>query len=70
MEKTPFHEPHGSSFKEHLIFVALLLPTFVVIAAAVVSLTGLDPMAPLDRPIVTAAACDPCSPGHDGDEGP
>jgi hypothetical protein len=70
MEKTPLHEPQGSSFKEHLIFVALLLPTFVVIAAAVVSLTGLDPAAPLDRPMMTAAACDPCTPGHDADEGP
>src|SRR3954463_6282804 len=31
-------ESQGRSFVEHLIFVALLLPTFVVLAAAVVSL--------------------------------
>jgi hypothetical protein len=52
-------EPQGRSFAEHLIFVLLLLPTFVVLAAAVVSLARPDPIA-VEKPIVTAAACEPC----------
>jgi len=70
MDKTPFNEPQGSSFREHLIFVALLIPTFVVLAAAVVSFAGVDPVVVFERPLMTAAACDPCAPGHDADEGP
>jgi hypothetical protein len=62
-------EPQGSSFTEHLVFVALLLPTFVVLAAAAVSLARPDPSIAGDRPIVTAAVCEPC-PGQDGDDGP
>jgi hypothetical protein len=34
------NEPQGSWFTEHLVFVALLLPTFVVLAAAIVSLAS------------------------------
>ena len=64
-------EPQASSFKEHLIFVALLLPTFVVLAAAVVSLASPDPSVAVEKPIVTAAACEPCpAPSQDGDDGP
>ena len=64
-------EPQASSFKEHLVFVALLLPTFLVLAAAVVSLARPDPSVAVEKPIVTAAACEPCSvPGQDGDDGP
>ena len=62
-------EPLGSSFAEHLVFVLLLLPTFVVLAAAVVSLARPDPTIAAEKPIVTAAACEPC-PGQDGDDGP
>ena len=62
-------EPQGSSFKEHLVFVALLLPTFVVLAAAVVSLARPDPSV-ADKPIMTAAACGCPAPGQDGDDGP
>jgi hypothetical protein len=61
-------EPQGSSFVEHLVFVLLLLPTFVVLAAAVVSLARPDTIA-VEKPIVTVAACEPC-PGQDGDDGP
>jgi hypothetical protein len=32
-----------TSFTEHLVFAALLIPTFVVLSAAVVSLAPLDP---------------------------
>jgi hypothetical protein len=59
----------GSSFAEHLVFVLLLLPTFVVLAAAVVSFAPPEPTIGLEKPIVTAAACEPC-PGQDGDDGP
>lgn len=68
MEHTQYREPQGSSFSEHLVFVALLLPTFIVIAAAAVSLARPDPIA-VEKPMVTAAACEPC-PVPDGDEGP
>jgi hypothetical protein len=63
------NESQGRSFAEHLIFVALLLPTFVVLAAAVVSLARPDPSIAGDKPMVTAAVCEPC-PGQDGDDGP
>jgi len=62
-------EAPGRSFYEHLVFVLLLLPTFVVLAAAVVSLARPDPSVAVERPIVTAAACATC-PAQDGDEGP
>jgi len=68
MANTEYQESQGS-FTEHLVFVALLLPTFVVIAAAVVSLARHDPTIAVEKPIVTAAACEPC-PGQDGDDGP
>jgi len=70
MENTQYREPQGSSFTEHLVFVALLLPTFVVLAAAVVSLAGLESTLAVDKPIVTAAACEPCPVRQDADEGP
>lgn len=70
MNNTEYREPQGSSFVEHLVFVALLLPTFVVLAAAVVSLARLEPGIAIEKPIVTAAACEPCPVGQDGDEGP
>ena len=70
MTNTEYREPQGSSFTEHLVFVALLLPTFVVLAAAVVSLARPEPIA-FEKPIATAAACEPCPhPGEDGDDGP
>lgn len=69
---TPYSdEPQGRSFKEHLIFVALLLPTFVVLAAAVVSLAHPDPSVAVEKPVVAAAACEPCpARGQDADDGP
>jgi hypothetical protein len=70
MDHTQYHEPQGKSFTEHLVFVALLLPTFVVLAAAVVSLARLEPTVAVERPIVTAAACEPCPVEQEADEGP
>ena len=69
MANTEF-QSQGKSFTEHLVFVALLLPTFVVLAAAVVSLARLEPNIAVERPIVTAAACETCPAGQDGDVGP
>ena len=66
---TDYRDQHGSSFTEHLMFVALLLPTFIVLAAAVVSLVVPDSAA-VDKPIVTAAACEPCATYDGGDNGP
>ena len=48
------------SFTEHLVFVALLLPTFIVLGAAVVSLAAPDPSIVVQQPVLTAAACEPC----------
>ena len=67
---TEYQAPQGSSFVEHLVFVALLLPTFIVLAAAVVSLVHPDTSIAVEKPRVTAAACEPCQPRTDGDEGP
>ncbi len=53
--------PRPKFFAEHLVFLALLIPTFLVLAAAVVSLAQPDPaVAVQPRPAVTTAACEPC----------
>jgi hypothetical protein len=62
-------ERQGASFTEHLVFVALLLPTLIVLAAAVVSFATPEPTIAPERPMVTAAACEPCS-GQVGADGP
>jgi hypothetical protein len=50
---------------EHLMFAALLIPTFVVIAAAAVSLTSPDPSVAVPA-VQTVAACETCA--WDSDE--
>jgi len=69
MTNTEYRESQGRSFTEHAVFVLLLLPTLVVLAAAAVSLARPDPAMAGQQPIVTAAACEPC-PVADGDDGP
>ena len=56
----------SSGLREHLMFLALLIPTFLVIAAAAVSLASPDPSVAVPAP-ETVAACEPCSPGNDPD---
>jgi hypothetical protein len=63
-----YPQKQNGSFTEHLVFVALLLPTFVVLAAAVVSLAHPDPSVGVQAPML-AAACERC-PGPEGDDGP
>ena len=46
--------------KELLLFIALLIPTFIVLAAAVVSLVRPDPAVANPRPTQATAACEPC----------
>jgi hypothetical protein len=53
---------------EHLMFAALLIPTFIVIAAAVVSLTSPDPAVAVPA-VQTLAACETCV-WDDGEQGP
>ena len=48
------------SFTEYLVFAALLIPTFIVLGAAVVSIAAPDPASAVEPPTVTAAACEPC----------
>ena len=54
------HPTAGNSLPELLVFIALLIPTFVVLAAAVVSLMGPDPTIADPRPAQTTAACETC----------
>ncbi|HUQ74245.1 MAG TPA: hypothetical protein VM183_05915 [Burkholderiales bacterium] len=68
MTNTEYAQPQARSFTEHLVFVALLLPTFVVLAAAFVSLAQPDPAVEIQQPMLTAVAC-PCT-GQEGVEGP
>jgi len=42
------------------VFIALLIPTFLVLAAAVVSLVRPDSTIADPRPAQTTAACEPC----------
>ena len=53
---------------EHLMFAALLIPTFIVIAAAAVSLTSPDPSVAVPA-VQTLAACETCA-WDDGEQGP
>ena len=50
-----------SGLQEFLVFIALLIPTFLVLAAAVVSLVRPDSTIADPRPAQTTAACEPCS---------
>lgn len=53
--------PRPKFFTEHLVFIALLIPTFLVLAAAVVSLAQPDPSVVVQpRPAMTATACEAC----------
>jgi hypothetical protein len=54
---------------EHLMFAALLIPTFVVIAAAAVSLTSPDPSVAVPAAVQTVAACETCA-WDNGEQGP
>jgi hypothetical protein len=68
MTKLDYPVPEGTGLREHLLFVALLIPTFVVIAAAAVSLASPDPTAAQQQSQMVAA-CEPCPP-ENGDQGP
>ena len=59
MNKSELHLAAGNSLPELLVFIALLIPTFLVLAAAVVSLVRPDTIAD-PRPTQTTAACEPC----------
>jgi hypothetical protein len=56
---TTIDRPRNSGLTEHLMFAALLIPTFVVIAAAAVSLASPDPSVAVPA-VRTVAACEPC----------
>lgn len=64
------HPPYESrSVTEPLVFITLLIPTFVVLAAAVVSIASPDPSIVVQHPILMTAACEPC-PRHEDEYGP
>jgi hypothetical protein len=69
MKKLDYPATEGSGLREHLLFIALLIPTFVVIAAAAVSLAHPDPSVAVQTPVQMAAVCEPC-PWDNGEEGP
>lgn len=56
---TTIDRPRNSGLTEHLMFAALLIPTFLVIAAAAVSLVSPDPSVAIPA-AQTVAACEPC----------
>lgn len=64
--------PHlqDRSLTEHLVFIALLIPTFVVLLAAVVSLVSPDSSGVVEGPVVTAAACEQPCPRQEEDHTP
>jgi hypothetical protein len=59
---------HQAGLTEHLMFAALLIPTFVVIAAAAVSIATPQPSAGA-QPLQTMAACEACT-SDNGNEAP
>ena len=58
----------SSGLREHLMFVALLIPTFVVVAAAAVSLVTPDERSVAMPASSAVAICEPCR--SEIDEGP
>ena len=69
MGKSDFFMPPVTGITEHLLFLALLLPTFILLAAVAVSLAQPDPSVGVQAPVQTAAACEPCQ-YDNGDQGP
>jgi hypothetical protein len=69
MTKPDYPVPATGGLREHLLFIALLIPTFVVIAAAAVSLAMPEPTAAVEAPLQMVAVCEPC-PWDNGAEGP
>jgi len=69
MDKTDFFLPPVTGITEHLLFLALLLPTFILLAAVAVSLAQPDPSIAIPASVQTAAACEPCH-WDDGVQGP
>ena len=65
---TTIDRPRTFGLTEHLMFAALLIPTFVVIAAAAVSLASPDPSVAVPA-MQTVAACEPCA-WDNGEQGP
>jgi hypothetical protein len=60
MTKAELSAPPAAGFAEHLVFLALLLPTFILLAAVAVSLVRPDPTVAVPATMQTAAACEAC----------
>ena len=54
------HPRNSRCFAEHLVFLLLLLPTFVVLGAAVVSLATPEPSPAAAAAQTAALSCQPC----------
>jgi len=65
---TRIDRPETFGLTEHLMFAALLIPTFVLIAAAAVSFVSPDPSVAVPA-LQTVAACEPCA-RDSGEQGP
>jgi hypothetical protein len=70
MVKPDFSLPPLTGITEHLVFVALLIPTFILLAAVAVSLAHPDASIAAQQPVQTVAACEPCAAWDNGDQGP
>ena len=64
-----FRVPKLAGLTEHLVFIALLLPTFVLLTAVAVSLASPDPTNGVQPAVQTAMACEPCI-WDNGEQGP
>jgi hypothetical protein len=70
MTKGEYPKPEPTGLMEHLVFIALLIPTFIVIAAAAVSLAPPDPSLAVQASSMQAVAvCESCL-WDDGNQGP
>jgi hypothetical protein len=68
MGKTDFLLSPVKGITEHLLFLALLLPTFVLLAAVAVSLAQPAPSFAVEAPVQTAV-CESCR-WDEGEQGP
>jgi hypothetical protein len=69
MTRGDYSKPEPTGLMEHLVFIALLIPTFIVIAAAAVSLAPPDPSVAVPASVQTVAVCEACL-WDDGNQGP
>jgi hypothetical protein len=62
--------PRNRFVTEHVVFIVLLIPTIIVLAAALLSLADLEPAVAVQASVPTTAACEPCQTQEEDEQQP